>query len=182
MNISKWISDPAHSELGFKIRHVMISNISGSFKNFHVEAATEENDFSKMSILLTAETPSISTDNEERDKHLRNADFFDVDNYPELKFVSTKIEKADDGNFIVSGELTMKGITKPARLKVEFGGLIIDPRHGTKAGFTITTKIKRGEWGLSFNRILDTGGVGLGEEVTIFSELQLVKQAVTNAE
>lgn len=176
MKKSKWISDPAHSELGFKIRHLMISNVSGSFKNFQVDAEMEEHDFSNVSISLTAEVASVSTGNEQRDNHLRTADFFDVGIYPELKFVSTKVEKVDDGNFIVSGDLTMKGITKPTKLNVEFGGVISDPIHGTKAGITVSGKIKRSEWGLSFNRVLDTGGVGLGEEVSIFSEIQLLRQ------
>jgi len=176
MNKSKWITDPAHSELGFKIRHLMISNVSGAFKKFEVEAETEGNDFSNASILTMVDIVSISTGDEQRDGHLRTADFFDAGNYPDMKFLSTKMEKGEDGIFTLFGELTMKGITKPVTLAVAFGGLISDPRHGTKAGFTVTGKINRSEWGLSFNRVLDTGGVGLGEEVRIFSELQLIKQ------
>ncbi|RZJ89663.1 MAG: polyisoprenoid-binding protein [Chryseobacterium sp.] len=180
MNKLYWVLDPAHSELGFKIRHLMISNVSGAFQNFQVEAQTEDDSFSKASISVTVDVASISTGEEQRDNHLRNADFFDVGNYPTLKFLSTKIEKVDEENFILFGELTMKGITKPIKLNVEFGGVISDERHGMKAGFTVTGKIIRSEWGLSFNRILETGGVGLGEEVKIFSELQLVKSAEAN--
>ncbi|WP_158799525.1 YceI family protein [Pedobacter sp. L105] len=174
---SKWLSDPVHSELGFKIRHLMISNVSGSFKDFQVQAETDGDDFSTASISLTAKIASLSTDDEQRDTHLKNSDFFDMGNHPELTFESKEIEKVDECSFILHGDLTMKGTTKPVSLNVEFGGLVSDPTHGKKAGFTITGKIKRSEWHINFNRVLDTGDVGLGEEVKIFSELQLLKQA-----
>jgi polyisoprenoid-binding protein YceI len=176
MGTDNWISDPNHSELNFKIRHLMISNVSGAFKNFQVIAVTLNDDFSKAHITLTASIGSISTENEQRDKHLLSPDFFDAETYPELKFVSTYIEKINDNTFRVDGNLSMRGITNPVSLQAELGGLISDDRHGTKAGFTITGLIRRSDWGISFNRVLDTGGVGLGEEVKILSELQLIKQ------
>jgi polyisoprenoid-binding protein YceI len=121
---------------------------------------------------------SISTNNEQRDEHLRNADFFEVEKYPELTFVSTKVEKTGDDTFNVHGDLTLKGITRPLTLQVEYSGLTKDPWGGERGGFIITGKIKRYDWGISFNKVLETGGVGLGEEVKLNSEIQLVKQAV----
>lgn len=177
MEKERWVSDPSHSELSFRIRHLMISNVRGAFKDFQVTAETNGNDFTDAHITLTAKVASIGTENEQRDKHLRSADFFDAENFPDLKFISTSMQTSKEGNYVLHGELTLKGITKPVRLDVESGGLISDARHGTKAGFTISGSINRVDWGMSFNRALDTGGVGLGEEVRIFGELQLLKQA-----
>ncbi|SHN22309.1 YceI family protein [Chitinophaga sp. CF418] len=181
MSNVKWISDPLHSELGFKIRHLMISNVSGFIKHFRVEVETLEEDFSKASILLTADMSTLSTNNEQRDKHLHSKDFFEVDNYPDLTFRSTNIEKINNEKFVLSGELTLKGITKPVVMDAEFNGIIRDPERGTKAGFTITGKINRSGWGVSFNRVLESGGVGLGEDVNIISEIQLAKQEATES-
>ena len=181
MTKTKWVVDPTHSELGFKIRHLMISNVSGSLKNFEAEAEMNDADFSSAEITLTAAMASISTNNEQRDGHLRTSDFFEVEKYPELKFRSTKIEKIDNDSFALYGELTLKGITKPVKLNVEYNGLTKDPWGGERAGFLVTGKINRSEWGINFNSVLETGGVALSEEVRIHSELQLVKQAVSIA-
>jgi len=175
---TKWLSDPMHSELQFKIKHLMISNVSGSLKNFQAEVETEGEDFSTAKINLAAQMDSISTNNEQRDAHLRNSDFFEVDKYPELLFQSTKIEKVDNDTFVLQGELTMKGITKPVKLNVEYNGTAKDPWGGERAGFMITGRINRTDWGMSFNSILETGGVALGDEVRISSEIELVKQEV----
>jgi polyisoprenoid-binding protein YceI len=175
---TKWLSDTTHSELQFKIKHLMISNVSGSLKNFQAEVETEGEDFSTAKIKLAAQMDSISTNNEQRDAHLRNSDFFEVDKYPELLFRSTKIEKVDNDTFALQGELTMKGITKPVKLNVEYNGAAKDPWGGERAGFMITGKINRTDWGMTFNSILETGGVALGDEVRINSEIELVKQEV----
>jgi polyisoprenoid-binding protein YceI len=176
MGTENWLSDSNHSELTFKIRHLMISNVTGKFRDVTATAVTLNNDFSKGYFTLKAVVSSLTTENEQRDQHLLNADFFDAENFPEINFVSTYIEENGKDSFTLDGDLSMKGITKPVSLQVEFGGLITDDRHGTKAGFTITGTLHRSDWGISFNRILDTGGVGLGEDVKIFSEIQLVKQ------
>jgi len=181
MATTKWSIDPTHSNLGFKIKHLMISNVSGSFKNFQAEVDAGGTDFSSAEINLSAEIGSITTGNEQRDAHLRNADFFEADKFPELVFKSTKITKKDSENFDLYGELTLKGITKPVKLHVEFNGAVKDPRGGERAGFVITGKISRSEWSISFNHALETGGVVLGDEVKIYSEVQLVKQAVSVA-
>ncbi len=175
---TKWLLDPMHSELQFKIKHLMISNVSGSFKSFNAEVVTEEEDFSTAVIKLTAEMASISTNNEQRDAHLRNSDFFEVEKYPELKFISTKIEERDSDTYALHGELTLKGVTKPVKLNVEFNGIAKDPWGSERAGFLVTGKINRTDWGVSFNSILETGGVALSEEVKINAELELVKQEV----
>jgi polyisoprenoid-binding protein YceI len=179
MATTKWILDPIHSELGFKIKHLMITNISGSFKTFKAEAKTEEEDFSTAKINVTVDMASISTNNEQRDAHLRTSDFFEVEKHPELKFSSTKIEEADSDTFALYGELTLKGVTKPVKLDVEFSGVTKDPWGGERAGFILTGKIKRSDWGVNFNNILETGGLALGEEVKINAEIQMVKQLVS---
>lgn len=181
MKTTKWILDPTHSELGFKIKHLMITNVSGSFKNFQAEVETTDTDFSSAQIHLTAEMSSITTNNEQRDAHLRTSDFFEVEKYPDLKFRSTKIEKTDNDTFALYGELTLKGITKPVKLNAEYNGLVKDPWGGERAGFVITGKINRADWGVSFNGALETGGVVLSEEVRINSDIELVKQAASVA-
>jgi polyisoprenoid-binding protein YceI len=178
MSKTKWLLDPTHSELGFKIKHLMITNVSGSFKNFNATVETREEDFSTAQIKLTAEMASIFTNNEQRDNHLRTSDFFEVEKYPELKFKSTKVEKIDSDTSALYGELTLKGVTKPVKLNVEFNGVTKDPWGGERAGFLVTGKINRSNWGVNFNAVLETGGVMLSEEVKISSEIQLVKQAV----
>ena len=178
---TKWILDSTHSELGFKIKHLMITNVSGSFKNFNAEVTSEETDFGTAQINLSADMASISTNNDQRDAHLRNSDFFEVEQYPELNFQSTTIEKKDSDTYTLFGELTMKGITKPVKLNVEYTGLSKDPWGGERAGFVVTGKINRSDWGINFNGVLETGGVMLSDEVRINGEIQLVKQVVSVA-
>ena len=178
---TKWVVDPTHSELGFKIKHLMITHVSGVFKQFEVTAETDNENFETASIQLSASMNSLTTHNEQRDEHLRNGDFFDTEKFPELTFKSGKVEKTGEDEFTVYGDLTMKGITKPVKLQVEYSGVTKDPWGGERAGFTISGKIKRSDWGISFNKVLETGGVALAEDVKIQSEIQLVKQAVSVA-
>lgn len=176
MKTTKWLLDPAHSELTFKIKHLMISNVSGAFKDFSAKVETEETDFSKANINLTAEMNSISTNNEQRDAHLRNSDFFEVEKFPQLKFISTGMERANDESFYLYGNLTLKGVTKPVKLNMEFNGIVKDPQGQEKAGFFVSGKINRSDWGINVNVALETGGLMLGEEVRIQSEVQFIKQ------
>lgn len=176
MATTKWLLDPLHSELQFKIKHLMISNVSGALTSFQGEVETEEEDFSTAKISLIADMHSISTNNELRDAHLRNADFFEVEKYPELKFKSAKVEKTGSDTFALYGDLTLKGVTKPVKLHVEFNGTTRDPWGGERSGFVVMGKINRSDWGVNFNKVLETGGVMLGEEVKIKSEIELVKQ------
>ena len=177
MAIAKWKLDPTHSELGFKIKHLMISHVSGFFKSFQIEGETQDEDFGTGKIHLKAAMNSIHTNNEQRDAHLKNADFFATDQHPEMKFESVRIEKADSENFHLYGNLTLKNITRPVQLNVEYSGTTKDPWGGERAGFTVTGKIRRSDWGINFG-LLEAGGAMLGDEVKIQSEIQLVKQAV----
>lgn len=177
MATTKWVLDPNHSELGFKIKHLMISNVTGKFGRFEAEAETEGNDFSKAKVFSNIEVASIDTNNKDRDNHLRNADFFEVETHPNMKFESTKVEKVDDETFNVYGDLSIKGTTKPVKIVAEYNGIVKDPYGNTKAGFTLSGKINRKDWGISYNAALETGGVMLGEELKIQGEVQLVKQA-----
>ena len=178
---TKWVIDPTHSEIGFKVRHLMISNVSGKFDQFEAEVETENEDFATAQIRATIKTASVNTSNLQRDEHLRNSDFFEVENHPDILFSSQKVEKIDNDNFVLHGNLTLKGITKQVKLQVEYSGFTKDPWGGERAGFVVTGKINRNDFGLSFNAALETGGVVLGDEVKIHSEIQLVKQAVAVA-
>lgn len=178
---TKWASDATHSELGFKIKHLMITNVSGSFKDFEVEMTSQQDDFGTAQVSVVARMNSINTNNNQRDEHLRNSDFFEVEKYPDMLFTSTKIEKLDEETFYLYGNLSLKGITKPVKLNVEYSGVTKDPWGGERAGFIVTGKINRSEWNVSFNAALETGGVVLGEEVKINAEIQLVKQVASVA-
>ena len=181
MTTTKWVIDPTHSEIGFKIKHLMITNVSGKFETFEAEDQTEGDDFTTAQIEAKISTASINTNNLQRDEHLRNSDFFEVDKHPEILFSSTKVEKVDEENFVVYGNLSLKGIVKPVKLDVEYSGATKDPWGNQKAGFVISGKINRSDFGLNFNAALETGGLVLGEEVKINSEVQLVKQAASVA-
>ncbi len=176
MATNTWAVDPTHSEVQFKVKHLMITNVTGSFTQFDVKATTEEDDFSTAQLQFSAPVESISTNNAQRDGHLKSADFFDAEKYPELIFKSRKIEKVDDEEYNVYGDFTIKGITKEAKLKLELGGITKDPYGNTKAGFTIAGKINRNDYGLTWNAALETGGVMVSEDVRLNAEIQLVKQ------
>ncbi len=180
MASTKWTLDPTHSELGFRIKHLMISNVSGTFNKFQVEGETKGEDFTTAKIKLTADMDSIHTNNEQRDAHLRNADFFETDKHPKMIFESTNVEKVDGENFRLTGNLTLKNISYPVILNVEFGGITKDPWGNERAGFTVSGKIKRSDWGIKFG-LMEAGGAMLGDEVKIHSEVQLVKQTVAEA-
>lgn len=176
MATSKWAVDPTHSEVQFKIKHLMIANVTGNFNRFDVAATTEEEDFSTAQLEFSAPINSVFTNNEQRDGHLKSPDFFDAEKYPELTFKSTRVEKVDDEEFNVYGDFTIKGIAKEAKLKMEFGGITKDPYGNTKAGFTINGKINRNDYGLTWNAALETGGVLVSEDVRLNAEIQLIKQ------
>lgn len=171
-----WSVDPAHSEIGFKVKHMMITNVSGSFGKFDVSVETVDDDFTTANINFTADVSSISTASIDRDNHLKSADFFDAENFPQLKFVSTKMEKKDDENFVLHGDLTIRDVTKPVKLNVELGGIGKDPWGNEKAGFTISGKINRTDFKLNWNAALETGGVLVSEEVKLQAEVQLIKK------
>jgi polyisoprenoid-binding protein YceI len=170
-----WQLDPTHSELGFKVKHLMITNIKGEFRNFSAEIDGE--DFSKAAISATIDTSSIFTNEDNRDAHLKNADFFDLDNHKEMTFKGSSLNKIDDENFELTGMLSIKGISKEIKLGVEYGGTSTDPWGNEKMGISINGKINRSDYGLNFNAALETGGFLLGEEVKISADLQFVKKS-----
>ena len=166
---TKWNLDTTHSEITFKVRHMMISNVKGAFNTFTAEVEAEDDTFKNAKVSATIQTDSIDTNNADRDTHLKSADFFNVEQNPKITFESDSL--ADD----VTGHLTINGVTKPVQLEVEFGGINQDPWGNTKAGFTFEGKIKRSDFGLNWNAALETGGVLVSDEVKISGELQFVK-------
>jgi len=177
MATKNWVLDPTHSEVHFKIKHLMITNVTGSFDIFNVTAQTENEDFTKAKVSFTADVNSISTNNEQRDGHLKSDDFFNAEKYPQIKFVATKTENVDnDGSYELYGDLTIRDVTKNVKLSVEFGGVVKDPYGNTKAGFTINGKINRKDFGLTWNAATETGGVIVSDEVKIACEIQLIEQ------
>ena len=174
---SKWGIDPTHSEIGFKVKHLMITNVAGKFDKFDASVESESADFANANINFSAEIASVNTGNAQRDGHLQSPDFFDAAKFPQLKFTSTGFEKVSGEKYVLSGNLTIRDITKPVKLDVEFSGVAKDPYNNTKAGFSITGKINRTDWGLNFNAPLETGGVLLSEDIKLQIEVQLIKQA-----
>jgi len=178
MSLTKWSLDPTHSEVTFKVKHLMISTVTGQFKKFSLEGETETDDFNTAKkIEFRADIDSIDTNNEQRDAHLKSADFFNASQHPQITFSGTKYEAAGDEGKLY-GNLTIAGVTKPVALNVEFGGIIVDPYGQTKAGFTVSGKISRKEFGITYGAVTETGGVLLGDDIKINAEIQLVKQAV----
>ncbi|MEP7106734.1 MAG: YceI family protein [Ferruginibacter sp.] len=177
MAIKNWVFDPFHSEIQFKIRHLMITNVTGSFNIFQVAVATEDEDFMKAKVSFSADIDSISTGNEERDEHLKSAEFFDAATYPALGFVATRYESVDnDGSYELYGDLTIKNITRNIKLDVEFGGIIKDAYGNIKAGFTINGKINRKDFDLTWSVLTEAGGMVVSDEVRIACEVQLIEQ------
>jgi polyisoprenoid-binding protein YceI len=172
----KWVLDPSHSEMLFKVKHLMITNVKGEFKKFNAEIDGE--DFKTASIKVTIETSSVSTNEENRDNHLKSADFFEVEKYKEITFEKTSFKQKDEEKAVLTGKLTIKGVTKEVKLDVEFGGINKDPWGNEKAGFSISGKINRTDWGLNWNAALETGGVLVSNEVRIDAEVQFAKQTV----
>jgi polyisoprenoid-binding protein YceI len=171
-----WKIDPTHSEIQFKVKHLMITTVTGYFKKFDLVVVTESDDFNTASgIEFTADVDSIDTNNQQRDTHLKSAEFFNAEQHAQLKFTGKKYDvKGDEGTLL--GDLTIRGITKPVTVKVEFGGIVKDPYGQTKAGFTVSGKISRKEFGLTWNAVTEAGQVVVSDEIRLQAEIQLVKQ------
>jgi polyisoprenoid-binding protein YceI len=173
---STWSIDPTHSEIGFKVKHMMFTNVSGKFNAFVATIENEDDNFETSKISFTAETASVDTNNTDRDGHLRSAEFFEADVYPKLSFVSTSIQKKSGNDYEIHGDLTIKDVTKNIVLETEYSGLMTDPWGNIKAGLSIIGKINRKDFGLTWNAALETGGVLVGEEIKLASEIQFIKQ------
>lgn len=176
---TKWSIDRKHSDIGFKIRHLMIANVRGFFKEFDADIYTTGTDFSTARVDLWIDVASIKTGDDTRDGHLRSADFFDVQHHRQILFSSKTIEKPDKyGNHELWGELTIKGVSKNIKLNVRFGGQVIDPWGSERVGFTVTGKLNRSDWGLTWNTLQETGGVMLGDIINISCELELINKGM----
>jgi polyisoprenoid-binding protein YceI len=172
---STWTADPAHSNVGFKVKHMMVSNVHGSFGKFEVTVNYDEKDVTKSSVNVTIDAASINTGVERRDNHLRSPDFFDVAKFPQLTFVSKRVEKAGESLNII-GDLTMHGVTKEVALDVtELNPPITDPMGGMRMGASASTRINRTDYGLLWNKAIEAGGVVVGDMVGILIEVELVK-------
>ncbi len=171
---TQWILDAAHSEIEFKVRHMMVTNVKGSFENFAV--AIEGEDFTTAPIQVKIETDSINTKNADRDNHLKGADFFDAAQYPQISFSATKVEALSGNDYKLTGDLTIKDQTNTISLDLNYGGTYTDPWGNSKAGFVVEGKFNRKDFGLNWNAALEAGGVLVGEEVKISGNLEFSRQ------
>lgn len=174
---SVWAFDPTHSSVGFSVKHMMISTVRGTFHKLSADINADPDDLTTADITLTIDVSSIDTRDENRDGHLKSGDFFDVEQFPNMTFRSTKIERAGGNEYTLTGDLTIRGVTKPVQFKVEFEGAGKDPWGGERAGFTANATINRSDFGLSWNAALETGGVLVSDHVKLHAEIEAVKQA-----
>ncbi len=174
-NTTTWAIDPMHSEVQFKIKHLVISTVTGSFKKFDGRAITEGDDFNNAKVNFTMDVKSIDTNQSHRDEHLQGGDFFESETYPEIKFQSTSFTKENESDYKMIGNLTMKGVTKPVALNVEYGGSEKDMYGNLKHGFEVTGKINRKEFGMTYNAITEAGGLTLGEDIKLIANIQVAK-------
>jgi polyisoprenoid-binding protein YceI len=174
-NTTTWVIDPMHSDVQFKIKHLVISTVTGSFRIFEGVAVTAGDDFTNAKIHFTMDVKSIDTNQKQRDEHLQNGDFFEADLYPKIIFESTSFTKTHDNFYKMIGNLTLKGVTKPIELMVEYGGSQRSIQGVLKHGFEVTGIINRAEFGMSWNVITDTGGLGLGEDIKLIANIQVAK-------
>jgi polyisoprenoid-binding protein YceI len=174
--ITKWSIDPMHSEVQFKVKHLVISTVSGFFKSFEGSLETDGDDFENADITFALNIDSIDTNQTQRDEHLKSAEFFDAAQYPQITFKSTSFTKKDDEEYELKGDLTIKGVTKPVILAAEFGGSTDDFYGNTKAGFEVTGKINRKEFGLTWDGVTEAGSIVVGEDIKLLINIQFAKQ------
>ena len=174
---TKWAIDPMHSEVQFKIKHLVISTVSGFFKSFEGSLETVNDDFEDADIAFSLDIDSIDTNQAQRDGHLKSPEFFDAEKYPKISFKSTSFKKTGDDEYALVGDLTIKDVTKSVTLAAEYGGSTNDFYGNTKAGFEVTGKINRKEFGLTWDGITEAGSIVLGEDVKLLINIQFAKQA-----
>ncbi len=172
-----WVIDPAHSRLGFSVRHAMVTTVRGQFDQFEGTLVLDGEDPANSSATVAIQTGSISTGSEDRDNHLRSPDFFDVDQFPTLTFAATDVVAHNDEDFEMSGVLTLHGVSRPVTIKAEYQGLVTDPFGNERIGFAGETQINRKDFGLNWNAALEAGGVLVGEKVKIHLDVAAIKQA-----
>ncbi|MEP9404956.1 YceI family protein [Peribacillus frigoritolerans] len=177
MTNTKWTVDPTHSAIEFSVKHMMIAKVKGSFNKFEASILANPSDLTTAEIDFTVEVASIDTRNADRDNHLRSADFFDVEKNPTLTFKSTKIVKTDEDEYDVTGNVTLNGVTKEETFSITFEGQGKDPWGNEKAGFSGKGKVKRSDYGLTYNAALETGGVLIGDQITLTIEIEAAKEA-----
>ncbi|HTJ12484.1 MAG TPA: YceI family protein [Dinghuibacter sp.] len=175
MALTKWTVDPMHSQVEFKVRHLMITNVTGTFQHFDGHIETDGEDFTKGKVVFTIKVDSIDTANDQRDGHLKGDDFFSAEKYPEIKFVSTGFSHKGGDNYELAGNLTIRDQTKPVTLIAEYGGVAQDFYGNTKAGFTVSGKINRKDFGLVWSGVTETGSVVVSDEVKINADIQFTK-------
>lgn len=175
--MANWKIDPSHSEITFKVKHLVISTVSGKFSEFEGTVTADKEDFSDAKVQFSAKIDSISTGNEQRDGHLKSPDFFDAASHPEMTFQSTSITSKGGSDYELKGDLTIRGTTKPVTLQVEFGGIQNDFYGNTVAGFELTGKINRQDFGLTWSAVTEAGGVVVSDEVKLAINVELIKQA-----
>jgi polyisoprenoid-binding protein YceI len=176
MSKKTWKIDPSHSEIQFKVKHMIISTVTGEFDKFDAEAVTEEENLENAQITFTAEAASVNTGNEQRDGHLKSDDFFNAEKFPAITFKSTSFTKKSGNEYLLKGDLTIRDITKPIELVVEHGGTVKDPWGNNRAGFIVTGKINRKEYGLKWHALLETGGAVVSDDVNINVAVEFVHQ------
>jgi len=173
--MAKWTIDTTHSEVGFKVKHLVISTVSGKFNTFEGTVESDKNDFTDAKINFTADVNSITTGNEQRDGHLKSDDFFNAEQFPKLTFSSTSIVKKDDSDYELTGDLTIRDVTKPITLKVEFGGIEPNFYGNTVAAFELTGKINRKEYGLKWHAATEAGGLVVSDDVKLAITIEITK-------
>jgi len=181
MTTNNWNIDTVHSGINFSVRHMVVSKVRGRFAKFSGELAIDDADLTRSSVDVAIDAASVDTGNTQRDTHLRSADFFDVETFPELRFRSTRIEKRGDARYAVVGQLTIRDVTREVSLDVEFGGRARDPWGNERLGFVATASVDRKDFGLRWNQALETGGVLVGDRIDIELELQGVRAAAKQA-
>jgi polyisoprenoid-binding protein YceI len=178
---NQWDFDLSHSSVNFHVRHLMVSKVHGRFTKWNGTLQLDDQDLTKSRLEVSIDAASVDTKEQKRDDHLRSADFFDVEKFPTLTFVSSKIERASDDGYVVSGDLTIRGITKAVTLEVEGGEQVKDPWGGTRTGFSAKTQVNRKDFGLTWNVALEAGGFVVGDKIEITLEIEAVKKAASAA-
>jgi polyisoprenoid-binding protein YceI len=176
MSRNKWTVDASHSAVEFKVKHMMISNVRGSFHKFDAEVVADAADLTTANVHFSIDINSIDTRDEQRDGHLKSADFFDVEKFPTIEFKSTQVSRKNDEKYALTGDVTIHGVTKPVTFEVEFEGQGKDPWGNERAGFSASSSISRKDFGLTWNTALETGGVLVGDEVKLALQVELIKQ------